>query len=117
MTNPCARLVSARSFQPKFLAAAKASADFAKAVLGTVANAEALTGPTVITVTTHIQPEFTMKKLLTLAAVLVLAACGEKKAEEMPAADSTATMAPAPAPMDSSAMPQDSMARDTTKPM
>ena len=62
-----------------------------------------------------------MKKTLLMAAVVVLAACGEKKAEA-PAADSVPAMTPAPAPtMDSAAAPADSaavpadstMARDT----
>lgn len=63
-----------------------------------------------------------MKKTILMAAVLVLAACGEKKAEA-PAAD-TAAMAPAATPADtgmgmshdSMSMKSDStMARDTTK--
>jgi len=59
-----------------------------------------------------------MKKTLLMAAVLVLAACGEKKAET-PAADTSATVpAPAPsaAPMDTSMAPHDSgaMHQDST---
>lgn len=50
-----------------------------------------------------------MSKYLVVAAVLALAACGEKKAET-PAADTTAAAAPAPA----AAMP-DSMKMDSTK--
>lgn len=56
-----------------------------------------------------------MKKYLAIAAVLVIAACG-KKEEAAPAADTTATVAPAP--MDSMAgmqhdsmMPRDSAAQ------
>ncbi len=64
-----------------------------------------------------------MKKFLALAALVTLVAC-EKKAEETPAADSAAMMAPAP--MDTTMMMQhDSgmmgtdtmMPRDTTKQM
>jgi hypothetical protein len=63
-----------------------------------------------------------MKKFLALAALVTLVAC-EKKAENAPAADSAAMMAPAPAPMDTTMMQHDSMAtdsmmpRDTTKQM
>jgi hypothetical protein len=64
-----------------------------------------------------------MKKFLALAALVTLVAC-EKKAENAPAADSAAMMAPAPAPADTTTMMQhDSMAtdsmmpRDTTKQM
>lgn len=61
-----------------------------------------------------------MKKLLLMAGVLALAACGEKKAEA-PAGETTGEMAPAAAPMDSAAMSHDTgmmhsdtaMARDT----
>lgn len=52
-----------------------------------------------------------MKKVLTLAAMLTLAACGEKKAAT-PAADSSAMM-----PHDSGAMMDSTMARDTTHKM
>jgi uncharacterized lipoprotein YajG len=64
-----------------------------------------------------------MKKTLFLAAIVTLAACGEKKADGA-AADSTATAAPAAAPTDTTAtmshdtasMHHDStMARDTAK--
>jgi hypothetical protein len=57
-----------------------------------------------------------MSKYLLAATVLVLAACGEKKAAT-PAADTAAAVAPAPAPppaMPDSAMKHDSMAKDTT---
>jgi hypothetical protein len=59
-----------------------------------------------------------MKKTLLMAAVIVLAGCGEKKAEA-PAAD-TAAMAPAATPADtgtgmSHEMSDSTMARDTTK--
>jgi uncharacterized lipoprotein len=59
-----------------------------------------------------------MKKTLLMAAVIVLAGCGEKKAEA-PAAD-TAAMAPAATPADtgmgmSHPMSDSTMARDTTK--
>jgi hypothetical protein len=63
-----------------------------------------------------------MKKLLLMAGVLVLAACGEKKAEA-PAGETTGEMAPA-ATMDTAApMSHDTgmthsdtmMTRDTTK--
>jgi predicted lipoprotein len=54
-----------------------------------------------------------MSKYLVVAAVLALAACGEKKAET-PAADSAAMAAPAPAP--AAAAPADTMKKaDTTK--
>ena len=64
-----------------------------------------------------------MKKVLTLAALLALTACGPKKAQT-PAADSTmgapapadSTMG-APAPADSGAMKMDSMPRDTAHSM
>ena len=63
-----------------------------------------------------------MKKMLLMAGVLALAACGEKKAEA-PAAETTGEMAPAAAPMDSAAMSADTgmmhsdsmMARDSAK--
>lgn len=48
-----------------------------------------------------------MKKLLLMACVLVLAACGERRAEA-PAGEATGEMAPAEAPMDTM------MAHDTT---
>ncbi len=55
-----------------------------------------------------------MKKVLTLAAVLALTACGEKKAAT-PAADSAAAAAPA-ADTGMASMKMDStMARDTAK--
>jgi uncharacterized lipoprotein YajG len=61
-----------------------------------------------------------MKKILMMAAVLVLAGCGPKKSEA-PAAD-TAAMAPATADTGMGTMSHDSMAksdsmmaRDTTK--
>ena len=62
-----------------------------------------------------------MKKILLMAAALVLAGCGEKKSET-PAAD-TAAMAPAAADTGMGGMSHDSMpmssdstmARDTTK--
>ena len=57
-------------------------------------------------------------RALLLSSLIVLAACGEKKADA-PAADSTAAAAPAPAMAPAaadSAKPADStMARDTTK--
>jgi len=60
-----------------------------------------------------------MKKMLLLAGVLALAACGEKKAEA-PAAETTGEMAPATAdtamamPMDTGMAHSDSMmARDS----
>ena len=64
-----------------------------------------------------------MKTTLLMAAVLVLAACGEKKAETPAADTSAAAPAPAPMPADSAAMQHDTgmqhadttMARDTTK--
>jgi hypothetical protein len=63
-----------------------------------------------------------MKTTLLMAAVLVLAACGEKRADT-PAADTTGAMAPAAAPVDTAAMTHDTsmmhsdtaMARDTTQ--
>jgi hypothetical protein len=57
-----------------------------------------------------------MSKYLLAAAVLALAACGEKKAAA-PAADTAAAAAPAPAPaaMPDSGMRHDSMPKDTTK--
>jgi hypothetical protein len=64
-----------------------------------------------------------MKKTLLTAAVLVLAACGEKQADT-PAADTTSAVTPAPAPatQDTSMMSHDTgmvhtdtaMARDTS---
>jgi hypothetical protein len=53
-----------------------------------------------------------MKKMLLMAGVLVLAACGEKKAEA-PAAETTGEMAPAAAPADTAMMSDTTMARDT----
>ena len=54
-----------------------------------------------------------MKKMLLMAGVLALAACGEKKAEA-PAGETTGEMAPAAAPMDTAGMSHDTtMARDT----
>jgi hypothetical protein len=63
-----------------------------------------------------------MKKMLLMAGVLALAACGEKQADA-PAAETTGEMAPAAAPMDSAAMSADTgmmhsdsmMARDSAK--
>jgi uncharacterized lipoprotein YbaY len=59
-----------------------------------------------------------MTKILLAAALLALAACGEKKADA-PVADTAAATAPAPAPAatDSTAMSHDStaMAGDTAK--
>lgn len=64
-----------------------------------------------------------MKKMLLLAGVLVLAACGEKKAEA-PAAETTGEMAPAAEPADTGMMMSDTsmmmhsdsmMARDSAK--
>jgi hypothetical protein len=65
-----------------------------------------------------------MKKLLLMSAVLVLAACGEKKAEA-PGGETTGEMAPAAAPADtgmggmshdSAAMSSDTMmTRDSAK--
>jgi hypothetical protein len=63
-----------------------------------------------------------MKKFLALAAVVALVAC-EKKADNTPAADSGAMMAPdtntmmAPDTMMSDSMRMDSMPRDTTHQM
>jgi predicted small lipoprotein YifL len=59
-----------------------------------------------------------MKKLLLMTAVLALAACGEKKADEAPPAETTGEMAPADTGMggmshDSAAMSDTTMARDT----
>jgi hypothetical protein len=54
-----------------------------------------------------------MKKMLLMAGVLALAACGEKKAEA-PAGETTGEMAPAAAPMDTAMTHSDTaMARDT----
>jgi hypothetical protein len=66
--------------------------------------------------------EFVMKKLLLMSALLVVAACGPKKAEA-PAGESTGEMAPAAAPADTgmgmshdSTMMSDSMmTRDSAK--
>ena len=58
-----------------------------------------------------------MKKILLMAGILALAACGEKKAEA-PAAETTGEMAPAAEPMmaDTGMMHSDSMmARDSAK--
>jgi predicted small lipoprotein YifL len=58
-----------------------------------------------------------MKKLVLAAALIALAGCGEKKADEAPMAtpDAAAAPAPAPATTDSMAMKHDStpMAGDT----
>ncbi len=68
----------------------------------------------------HGPEETAMRKFLSLAAVVAIAACGPKKAET-PAVDTTATMAPAPAPAATDTMatpaPADTMARDTAKKM
>jgi hypothetical protein len=61
-----------------------------------------------------------MKKMLLMAGILVLAACGEKKAEA-PAAETTGEMAPVAAPADTAMMSHDTgmmhsdsmMARDS----
>jgi predicted small lipoprotein YifL len=63
-----------------------------------------------------------MKKLLLMTAVLALAACGEKKADEAPPAETTGEMA-APADTGMGGMSHDTgmmssdttMARDTAK--
>lgn len=63
-----------------------------------------------------------MKKMLLMAGILAMAACGEKKADA-PAGETTGEMAPAAAPMDSAAMMADTgmahsdsmMARDSAK--
>jgi len=57
-----------------------------------------------------------MRKTLAVVALFALAACAPK-AEEAPAADTTAVAAPAPAPADSMAAPMDSAAAatDSTK--
>ncbi len=63
-----------------------------------------------------------MKKMLLLAGVLVLAACGDRNADA-PAGDASGEMAPAGGAMDSSAMMHDSammgsdtmMMRDTAR--
>ena len=58
-----------------------------------------------------------MKKLLAVAALVTLAACGEKKAP-MPAADTAAAAAPAPAAAADTTMQADSaMAGDTAHKM
>lgn len=55
-----------------------------------------------------------MKKTLLMAGVLVLAACGEKKAEA-PAGETTGEMAPMAAPADTAMMSADTtMMSDTT---
>ena len=57
-----------------------------------------------------------MKKMIAVAGLLALAACG-KKEDAMPAVDSTAA-APYVAPTDSiGSMPDSMMARDTAHPM
>ena len=65
-----------------------------------------------------------MKKILLTAAVLALAGCGEKKAAEAPAGETTGEMAPAGAPADTGMMSHDSgsmqhsdsmMTRDSAK--
>ena len=61
-----------------------------------------------------------MRKMLLMAGVLALAACGERKAEA-PAGETTGEMAPAATPMDTpmshdTGMQSDTaMARDTAK--
>jgi len=59
-----------------------------------------------------------MKKLLAVAALLTIAACGEKKAP-MPAADTAAAAAPAPAPAatDTTMKADSAMASDTAHKM
>lgn len=54
-----------------------------------------------------------MSKYVLAAALLALAACGEKKADA-PAADSAAAAAPAPAPAATTAAPADSAKHDST---
>jgi hypothetical protein len=61
-----------------------------------------------------------MKKMLLMAGVLAMVACGEKKAEA-PAGETTGEMAPAATPMDTTSamshdtamMGSDTMARDS----
>ncbi|MEO8449902.1 MAG: hypothetical protein ABI647_08940 [Gemmatimonadota bacterium] len=55
-----------------------------------------------------------MKKFMFVAAVVTLAACGEKKAET-PAADTAAAAAPAPMPAPMDSMKMDSTKTDTVK--
>jgi len=55
-----------------------------------------------------------MAKFARVVALLGLAAC-TPKAEQAPAADSAATVVPAPAVDSVAAAPDDSMARDTTR--
>ena len=58
-----------------------------------------------------------MKKMIAVAGLLALAACG-KKDDAMPAMDSTAAAAPYVAPADSiGSMPDSTMARDTAHQM
>jgi predicted small lipoprotein YifL len=59
--------------------------------------------------------EYPMKKLLAVAALVTLAACGEKKAP-MPAADTAAAAAPAPA-ADTTMKADSAMAGDTAHKM
>jgi hypothetical protein len=56
-----------------------------------------------------------MRKAMLFTTLLILGACAKK--EETPAADTTAAVAPAPAPAmaDSAAPMVDSAAKDTTK--
>lgn len=54
-----------------------------------------------------------MSKVAFVAALLVLGACAPKAEEAAPPAE-TEMAAPVAAPMDSAAMPADTMARDTT---
>ncbi len=64
-----------------------------------------------------------MKKILLTAAILALAGCGEKKAAEAPAGETTGEMAPAATPADTGMMSHDSgmghsdsvMTRDSAK--
>jgi hypothetical protein len=64
-----------------------------------------------------------MRKILLTAAVLALAGCGEKKAAEAPAGETTGEMAPAGTPADTGMMSHDTgmmksdtmMSRDTAK--
>lgn len=56
-----------------------------------------------------------MKRLVLVAAVLVLAACTAKKDEATTADTSAPAMAPAPAAMDTGMMMTDSMMRDSIR--
>ncbi|MBX3146598.1 MAG: hypothetical protein KF785_07465 [Gemmatimonadales bacterium] len=53
------------------------------------------------------------KYLLAAASVLLLAACGEKKAEEVPAVDTAAVVAPAPSLDAVDSTTDTTVARDT----